>query len=115
MGRQLGQGESAKLSPCEKRMVLSGPGPGADVELKFRPISPNQRSYARPCSIQIEANHTLCLFALRPKKSNGLMAERVPDARSLKDRRIFLLKVFEGHEPNQHPIERRSDASAKPT
>ena len=36
------------------------------------------------------------------------------DARSLKDRRIFLLKVFGDHEPNQPTIERRSDASAKP-
>ena len=53
-------------------------------------------------------------FRLGGPKSSGLMAEPVPDARSRKDRRIILLKVFGDHEPNQPPIERRSDASAKP-
>ncbi len=53
-------------------------------------------------------------FRFGGPKSRGLMAEPNPDARSLKDRRIFLLKVFGDHEPNQLPIERRSDASAKP-
>jgi hypothetical protein len=41
------------------------------------------------------------------------MAEPVYDARSLKDRRIFLLKVFGDHEPNQPPIERRSESHAQ--
>jgi hypothetical protein len=54
-------------------------------------------------------------FCLGGPKYSGVMAEPVPDARSLEDRRIFLLKVFGDHEPNQTPIERRSDASAKPT
>jgi hypothetical protein len=55
------------------------------------------------------------LFRLDGPESSCLLAEPVLDARSLKDRRIFLLKVFGDHEPNQPPIERRSDASAKPT
>jgi hypothetical protein len=53
-------------------------------------------------------------FRLGGPKSSGLMAEPVPDAPSLKERRIILLKVFGDHEPNQPPIERRSDASAEP-
>jgi hypothetical protein len=53
-------------------------------------------------------------FRLGGPKSSGLMAEPVPDARSRKDRRIFLLKVIGDHEPNHPPIERQSDASAKP-
>ena len=36
----------------------------------------------------------------RAENLSGLMAEPVYDARSLKDRRIFLLKVFGDHEPN---------------
>ncbi len=53
-------------------------------------------------------------FRLGGPKSSGLMAKPFPDARCLKDRRIFLLKVFGDHESNQPPIERRSDVSAKP-
>jgi hypothetical protein len=52
-------------------------------------------------------------FRLGGPKSSGLMAEPVPDARSLKDRRIFLLKVFGDHEPNPPPIERRSESHAQ--